>query len=54
MSTIQPGDYVDHRFDRGLDYRTVTRVEGESLYLEGFAAELGPFPTFNYEVIKKA
>lgn len=42
-----PDDSATHAFEQ-LDPRPVTRVEGESIWLDFWGDEFGPFPKANY------
>jgi hypothetical protein len=48
--TIQPGDLVEPH-SRDLDPRVVTKVEGDSLWLDILGYESGPFPLDNYRKV---
>lgn len=43
----EPGDRALH-YSGELDARTVVRVEGVDVWLQGIVGEIGPVPVWNY------
>jgi hypothetical protein len=48
---IKVGDLVEHRFLDFLDWRRVTRIEGDELWLAVGRSEIGPLPVGTYRVV---